>query len=138
VLTRKRCQIQGVQLEWEPASGLPPIPVTPDRMQQVLLNIVLNALDAMPEGGCLRVITASTTQPIGVSISIADSGVGIPNDKLEQIFEPFYSNRPDGLGLGLFISKKIVSEHGGRIQVESEPGKGSIFTLWLPCDSSDQ
>jgi PAS domain S-box-containing protein len=137
VLIRKRCQNQGVQVSWAPAGDLPPIYLTPEHMQQVLLNIVLNALDAMPSGGQLQISTIPTGQPDGASVSVADNGVGIPSDKLEQIFEPFYSSRSDGLGLGLFISKKIVAEHGGHIQVESEPGKGSTFTLWLPYNSHE-
>ena len=119
-------------MEWKPYTRLPSIPMIPERIQQVLLNLVLNAVGAMPDGGSLRVSTAPALQPGGVRIIISDNGVGIQPNRLSRIFEPFYSNRTEGLGLGLFISKKIVDEHNGRIEVESQPGEGTTFTVYLP------
>jgi signal transduction histidine kinase len=132
MLTRKRCQNRGVEVEWQPAASLPAVPMVPDRMQQVCLNLVLNAVDAMPRGGQLRVSTAATGQPPGVHIRFADTGVGIAPDTLSRIFEPFHSTRNEGLGLGLYISKKVVDEHDGRIEVDSHVGEGTTFTIWLP------
>lgn len=132
VLTRKRCQNQSVEVEWSPAEDLPPVPLAPERIQQVLLNLVLNAVEAMDDGGRLRLHTAPTSQPAGVLVSISDNGPGIEAKNLDSIFEPFYSSRPDGLGLGLYISKKIVNEHCGTIEVDSRPGEGATFTVWLP------
>ena len=132
MLTRKRCQNRGVEVEWQPAASLPAVPMVPDRMQQVCLNLVLNAVDAMPRGGQLRVSTAATGQPPGVHIRFADTGVGIAPDTLSRIFEPFHSTRNEGLGLGLYISKKVVDEHDGRIEVDSQVGEGTTFTVWLP------
>ncbi len=133
LLTRKRCQNQSVQVEWVPAKTLPLVSLVPERIQQVLLNIVLNAIEAMDAGGLLRISTQLTSQPEGITISVADSGAGIEPGRLPLVFEPFHSTRPEGMGLGLFISKKIVEEHGGRIEATSKPGKGTNFTVWLPA-----
>jgi signal transduction histidine kinase len=132
VLTRKRCQNRGVEVVWEPQSDLPLIRLAPGRIQQVLLNLVLNAVEAMPEGGLLQVNSIFTSQPEGVRISFADNGVGIDPGRIDQVFEPFFSTRPDGLGLGLYISKKIVEEFEGHIDVESRVGEGATFKVWLP------
>jgi PAS domain S-box-containing protein len=132
-LTRKRCQNQGVEVEWKPAADLPPVPMVPDRMQQVCLNLVLNAIEAMPRGGHLRVSTSATDQPQGVQIRFSDTGVGIAPDTLPHIFEPFHSTRSEGLGLGLYISNKVIDEHGGQIEVDSRAGEGTTFTIWLPA-----
>jgi PAS domain S-box-containing protein len=133
LLTSRRCKDRGVEVEWNPSAGLPPIPLVADRMQQVLLNLVLNAVEAMLEGGLLRVGTTPTDQPEGVRIRFADTGVGIEADRLPRIFEPFHSTRPEGLGLGLYISKRIVDEHQGQIDVESNIGEGTMFAVWLPA-----
>jgi signal transduction histidine kinase len=103
-----------------------------DRMQQVCLNLVLNAIEAMPRGGHLRVSTSATSQPQGVRIRFIDTGVGIAPDALPRIFEPFHSTRHEGLGLGLYISKKVIDEHEGQIEVKSQVGEGTTFTVWLP------
>jgi PAS domain S-box-containing protein len=132
LLTRKRFQTQDVQVEWQPEAGLAPVNLIPERMQQVFLNLLLNALGAMEKGGRLIVSTLSTDQPEGVTITVRDTGVGIEPERLAHIFEPFHSDRPEGLGLGLYISKSIVEEHGGRIEVESVLGEGATFTVWLP------
>ena len=133
MLTRKRCQNQSVEVKWEADSNLPLIPVAADRIQQVLLNLVLNAVEAMPTGGRLEITTSRSEQPDGIRIAFSDNGVGIEPHRLPTIFEPFNSNRTEGLGLGLFISRRIIEEeHDGRIEVESRPGDGTTFTVYLP------
>jgi len=132
LLTKKRCQNRRVEVAWSPEAGLPPVLLVSDRMQQVFLNLVLNAIEAMPGGGQLQVGTALTWQPDGVRVTFADTGVGIEPDRLPRIFEPFHSTRPEGLGLGLYISQQIVNEHGGHIDVDSHAGEGTTFTVWLP------
>jgi len=134
LLTRKRCQNQDIEVEWIPAANLPSISSSKEHLQQVLLNVILNAVDAMPRGGKLHLSTVLTSKPRGVGVVIADSGMGIESERLANIFEPFHSSRPDGLGLGLFISKNIIEEHGGKIEVESRVGEGSKFTVWLPAN----
>jgi signal transduction histidine kinase len=89
----------------------------------------------MEGGGQLDISTTRTSQPEGVRITVADNGIGIEPDRLSRIFEPFNSNRTEGLGLGLFISRRIITEdHGGHIDVESQVGQGSTFTVFLPVD----
>jgi PAS domain S-box-containing protein len=131
-LSRKQCDDSGVKVNWAVATDLPPQVLAADQMEQVLLNLVLNALDAMPKGGRLQVSTSRTSEPVGVSIEFADSGVGIAEDVLPHIFEPFYSTKSKGLGLGLFVTESIVRRHGGHIEVESEVGRGTVFRVWLP------
>jgi len=133
VLSRKQCEERGVDVVWETTTDLPPLLLAPDRMQQVFLNLLLNAIDAMPEGGRLQVRTMRTREPAGVRVAFTDSGAGIPPDVASQIFDPFYSTKPEGLGLGLFISRDIVERHGGRIEADSQAGEGTTFTVWLPA-----
>lgn len=116
---------------------LPPIPVDPGQIQQVLLNLMVNALEAMKPGGTLRVKTRlASDRALGpcVRCQIEDTGIGIPPENIEAIFKPFYTTRTDGTGLGLFISNKLVRRHGGSIRVKSSPGKGSTFTVTLPLN----
>jgi len=128
----KQCQDYGVAVDWAPGTALPPLLLAVDQTEQVFLNLLLNALDAMPEGGRLLVSTRRTSRPLGASIAFTDTGTGIAPDHLAHIFEPFFSTKSDGLGMGLFVTRSIVEEHGGHIEVESQEGKGSTFTVWLP------
>ena len=133
LLVRKKCELHGVDIVWEAEEGLPLIELMPDAMHQVFLNLVLNAIDAMGEGGILRVSMARTDQPLGVSTAIQDSGAGMPAGSQDMAFDPFFSTKPDGLGMGLFVSLGTVQAHGGEILVESREGEGSTFTVWLPA-----
>ena len=106
---------------------------SPQQLHQVFLNLVLNAQSALPEGGTLTV--SSRIRGKGVEISVSDTGVGITKDILPKIFEPFFtSNKVEGTGLGLYITDLIIQEHNGKINVKSEVGKGSTFTVWLPVE----
>jgi len=134
LLSRKQCQNQHVEVRWEAGQDLPAVAAVADRVQQVFLNLVLNAVDAMPGGGELAVRTAHTPDPAGVAVTFADTGTGIPEEQLERLFEPFASTKTEGLGLGLYVSRNIVHEHGGHIQVDSRPGQGTTFTVWLPAE----
>jgi PAS domain S-box-containing protein len=131
-LTRKQCQKRGVEVEWEPDEDLPTIMLMPNRINQVFLNLVLNAVDAMSDGGRLRVSTGRADDPAWVRVTFADTGRGIAPDALPRVFDPFYTTKSEGLGLGLYVSHSIVDAHGGRIDVESQVGKGTSFTVWLP------
>jgi signal transduction histidine kinase/HAMP domain-containing protein len=114
---------------------LPEVMVDRAVMTRVLVNLVENALQAMPEGGRLEVSAHSVSgngRP-GVRISVRDSGIGIPPDILSRIFEPYFSTKSGGTGLGLAIARRAVEEHGGLIDIQSRPGKGTHVTLFLPA-----
>jgi PAS domain S-box-containing protein len=132
-LSRNQCQDHGVEVVCRRSDDLPSLSLVPDRIQQVFLNLILNAIDANPEGGLLEISTTRTNQPDGVRVAFSDSGVGIAPGVLPLIFDPFFSTRHEGLGLGLFISHNIVKQHGGHIEVDSQVGEGTTFTVWLPA-----
>jgi signal transduction histidine kinase len=101
------------------------------QLRQALLNLVRNAADAMSTGGALTVATRRSADG-AVEVSVKDTGAGIPAENLDRIFEPFFSTKDGGTGLGLALTQQIVEEHGGRIEVDSTPGRGTTFTLRLP------
>ncbi|MGH7311714.1 MAG: hybrid sensor histidine kinase/response regulator, partial [Candidatus Rokuibacteriota bacterium] len=110
---------------------VPPVMSSPAELREVLLNLVFNALDAMPEGGRLTVTCRADTD--NASLSVADTGAGIPSDVLPRIFEPFFTTKgPQASGLGLSVSYGIVRRHGGDLAVESRVGRGTVFTVRLP------
>jgi signal transduction histidine kinase len=120
----------GVTVERLIEPGLPPVLADRDQVLQVLLNLVQNALDAMPAGGALRL---SARRAGGeVAFAVADSGHGIAPADLARVFEPYFTTKEGGTGLGLAIAQRIAEEHGGRIEAESEPAAGATFTLRLP------
>jgi signal transduction histidine kinase len=130
------CRERGVTLVLEPAAGLPSCVIDRDQVRQALDNLIANAIDAMPEGGTLTVRTR-TQRENGVDYVVADvvdTGHGIPAEKADRIFDPFYSTKEigHGTGLGLSICKKIMEEHKGTVRVKSVPGEGSTFSLYLP------
>jgi PAS domain S-box-containing protein len=131
-VTARQCTEQQVEVSLAPSADLPEVMMVPHRVQQVFLNLMLNAVEAMPGGGRLRITTTLSQDRAGVEVLFADSGTGIDPDALPHIFDPFYSGKPEGLGLGLFVSRNIVTDHGGRIEVETEMGEGTTFTVWLP------
>ncbi len=131
-LTEKKAREQGVNVSWEPQEDLRQIPGVPDRIQQIFLNLMLNAIDAMPGGGELRIRTEETRSPAGLRVTFSDTGVGIPAESMGKLFDPFFTSKESGIGLGLYITHHIVQEHGGEIVVKSEPGEGSTFRVWLP------
>lgn len=103
----------------------------PDKLKQVFINLITNGLEAMTDGGCLSITTERVFG--GIKVRIGDEGVGIPDEDLKHIFEPFYTTRENGSGLGLSISYKIIDAHEGDISVLSEPGKGTTFIIQLPA-----
>ncbi|MDX2151342.1 MAG: ATP-binding protein [Bryobacteraceae bacterium] len=109
---------------------VPPAPVDRELMERVVFNLVLNACQASPAASAVTVKTRLVDH--GVDIAVIDRGSGIDAKHLESIFNPFFTTKPDGVGLGLAIVAKIIDEHGGKVTVESEPGKGSIFHIFLP------
>ncbi len=122
-----------VELEREIDDDLPPVPANPRHLQQVFLNLLLNAVQAMPEGGTLTV-RAVRDEEGGVRVDVADTGIGIPPEDLDKVFDPFFTTKEPGhgTGLGLAVSFGIVERHGGRITVASEVGEGTTFSVFLP------
>jgi two-component system sensor histidine kinase HydH len=114
------------------ALEIPPFPFDAELMERVFYNLVLNAAQATPNGGTVTVKTRAEGRT--AEIAVIDRGVGIGKAQMKDIFNPFFTTKPEGVGLGLAIVAKIVDEHGGKIAVESEPGKGSIFCVSLPMD----
>jgi PAS domain S-box-containing protein len=122
-----------VETEIDLDPNLPPVYGDSQQLEQVLLNLFFNAIEAMPQGGTLTVRAASKP-PEEVMIAVADTGVGIPSDDIPKIFLPFFTTKARrGMGLGLSICQRIIRAHGGRIEVESRPGQGTSFYLYLPC-----
>jgi two-component system nitrogen regulation sensor histidine kinase NtrY len=119
-----------VTIETHLAQGLPAISADRDLLSHALGNLVANAFEAMPDGGtlCIRTMLAGA----GVAVAIEDSGPGIPEEQRRRLFTPYFTTKRGGTGLGLSIAQSIVADHGGRIEVRTEPGRGTTFTLILP------
>jgi two-component system NtrC family sensor kinase len=132
LLVRHQLELGGIELQQKRALDLPLVPCDPAQIEQVLLALIMNAIDAMPRGGTLWLETQITHDEI--EIAVRDNGAGIAPDVLPQIFEPFVTTKDNGrgVGLGLAISRGIMERHNGRIEVQSELGRGSTFTVTLP------
>lgn len=126
-----------VKIEIETANDLPPVSGDSGQLQQAVIALATNAIDAMPEGGTLKI--SSRNHQRDVYIEVSDTGVGIPQENLSRIFEPFFTTKEigKGTGLGLAVCYGILTEHGGSLDVQSTPGAGTIFTISLPAISSD-
>jgi len=123
-------RMQGVALNWQAEPDLPPVSLDVEMFEKALLNLMLNAEDAMPDGGVLTLQVRA--EPGWVVLDVIDTGAGIPDDVVPTLFRPFMTTKPDGNGLGLATAKKIVLAHGGDIAVQSEVGRGTKFTVRLP------
>jgi signal transduction histidine kinase len=128
---RESLASRGVSVAASLDEALPPVAADEAQLRQALLNLVRNAADAMSAGGELTVATRRSADG-AVEVSVKDTGAGIPAENLDRIFEPFFSTKEGGTGLGLALTQQIVAEHGGRIEVDSTPGHGTTFTLRLP------
>lgn len=134
LLAERQMAKQGIRVETRLSAGLPPLLGDANTLQQVLLNLVTNAWDALEGGGHLRIETSALPGPPStVRLVIADTGRGIDPQVLPRIFDPFFSTKSTGTGLGLSITDGIVREHGGTIDVESSPGDGTRFVLTFPA-----
>ena len=130
-LLQNMIDISGINLQVDIGAGLPPVRVDSNQIQQVLVNLITNAVQALSPGGGLFISTSGAGGT--VRVNIRDTGKGIPGEFLPHIFDPFFSAREEGgTGLGLWVSYGIIKNHGGDIRVESELGKGTDFTVELP------
>ncbi len=129
---------RNIAFAFEPDPSLPRMLVIRDQVKQVLLNLCLNAVEAMTSGGQLRIETGFNAMTGEVMTAIGDSGIGINPTDIPSIFDPFFTKKEGGTGLGLFITYEIIQRHSGRIEVESELGRGSTFRVWLPAVGAAQ
>lgn len=129
-LAQETAKMSGIHISVESSSSLPLVGADPEQMRQVLLNLVINALQAMPNGG--QVVLRAGRRSEHVILQVQDEGGGIDAENLERIFDPFFTTRPEGTGLGLSTAYQIVSQHGGHISVQRNTGKGMTFTVTLP------
>jgi signal transduction histidine kinase len=124
-----------VSIELEGLGQLGPVALHRNTFRRVLLNLVQNAMDAMPQGG--TVTFRGRRQASQFYLDVQDTGTGIPNDQLPLLFTPFHSTKAEGTGLGLHVVQEIIAAHEGRITVASEPGTGAVFTISLPLVEPD-
>jgi len=129
-LLRPEIENRGVAVKTKLSRNLTTTPVDATQLQQVLVNLVKNAMQAMTTSGTLTLQTGETSDDVWVSVS--DTGGGIPQEQINRIFEPFYTTKKKGTGLGLMIVQRIVRAHNGRIELESNAGRGTTFRIWLP------
>jgi two-component system, NtrC family, sensor kinase len=135
-LVQHQLTLANIESHLSLAADLPAVRCDPSQIEQVVLSLVMNAIDAMPRGGTLSIISCRALDSGDAQIQIQDDGVGISSDVLPNLFEPFFTTkeRGHGLGLGLAISRSIIERHLGRIEVSSEPGRGTVFTITLPIN----
>jgi PAS domain S-box-containing protein len=140
-LLRIPMEKKGVRVETDLPAGLPPVSTEPDGLHQILLNLVLNAIQAVPEGGCVAVraclLDGGEAVP-AVRLEIDDSGPGVPEALRERIFDPFFTTRPDGTGLGLAVCARVAASCGGDIRVNEGKMGGACFTVTLPAARGDE
>ena len=144
-LVENQALVKGVSIKFNPGENLPMVVLDLGQFQSVLLNMIINALDATEPGDTINIYTAtglsaSDSGRKGVEITIADTGSGIPPENLDKLFDPFFTTKEvgKGTGLGLSVSLGIVQRHGGTIRVQSEVGKGTRFFVWLPIEGGVQ
>jgi two-component system NtrC family sensor kinase len=136
-LVQHQLDLAGVQLQLDLDPGLPLVQCDAAQIEQVLVALVINAIEAMPQGGNLWLSTTFSSDDHKLHIVVRDDGVGIPADIVPRIFEPFLTTKESGrgVGLGLAISRSILERHSGNIEVQSEAGRGTTFRITLPCEA---
>jgi len=123
---------RGIEINWFATPDLPPVDVDREVFEQALLNLMLNAEQAMPEGGTLSLLGRSEAGPL-VCLDVIDTGCGMSDDELQKVFRPFHTTKKNGTGLGLPTARKIILAHGGAIDMQSELGRGTKVTIRLPA-----
>ncbi len=133
---RSRALAAGVRVEVSIPADLPKVRLDPARFEEALLCLVGNALDAMPKGGALRVTAAPAATGRALALTVEDTGPGIPPAALSRVFEPFFTTKPEGTGLGLAVARKLLEGAGGRLLLESAPGRGTRAVVALPLEEA--
>jgi signal transduction histidine kinase len=138
LLSRHKLELGNVRIESNIQPNMPPVVGNFNQLQQCVINLIFNALDAMPDGGTLIIDGRHNTNKDQVVVSVKDSGHGISPDDLTHIFEPFFTTKKEGYGVGLGLSTVygIIERHNGTISVESQPGEGAAFLLALPVSNA--
>jgi signal transduction histidine kinase len=131
-LTRKQSAFKDIDLSMSLDERVPPLLLDSQQMTQALINLIINAIESTDAGGTIDIRTELGPSQKNVRIYVTDTGAGIPAGLLEQVFEPFFTTKDSGTGLGLAITHGIVVQHGGRIEVASQPNSGTTFTITLP------
>jgi len=136
-LVERQAAEKSIEIQISTSENIQTAFLDPDRVNQVLLNLYLNSLDAMDNSGCLSVGVSGDEQNTELAIKVSDTGYGINREDLAHVFDPYFTTKSTGTGLGLAIAHNIVEAHGGRIAVDSNPGQGTAFTVYLPVTSED-
>jgi signal transduction histidine kinase len=132
----RQLENQGISISKEFTPDLPLVSGDPKQIQQALMNIILNSIQAMTQGGNLRIQTIFQTAEDMVHLIIADTGGGIPAEAIPKIFKPFYSSKAKGAGLGLAVVERIIHQHGGKVSIHSQDGLGTTLDIFLPLSQS--
>ena len=133
-LASNQIKLSGIKIEFQSSENLPRIHGDIQQLEQVFLNLILNAIDASSKGGKIQVMVLPADEPNYLAVKVIDFGAGIPEHILPSIFDPFFTTKikGKGTGLGLSVSQGIITKHGGRIRVSSAEGSGTTFTVTLP------
>jgi len=134
-LLRPEALARGIEITLDVAESLPAMRADPGQLTQALVNLVINAIQAVDRNGRVEVSAALGQEAGLLRVEVRDSGPGVPPDKLATVFEPFYTTKPEGSGLGLWIAQQVVLGHGGAIEVANAPAGGALFSLHLPVDA---
>ena len=137
VLTRKQAAFNDVNLEQSLGENLPVANMDKDQLEQALINLILNAIEVTEPGGKVTISTRFVPESNWIEVEVSDSGKGIPEKDVARIFDPFFTTKESGTGLGLAITHGIIEQHGGTIDVKSQPGQGTRFTIRLPLDNGE-
>ncbi|MCB2146812.1 MAG: PAS domain-containing protein [Deltaproteobacteria bacterium] len=133
-LTQKQAAFKDISVTHDLADNLPPALVDKGQIEQAMINLIINAVEATPAGGKIHITTRPADWKEFIEVSVADTGEGIDESRLNQIFDPFYTTKENGTGLGLAITHGVIEQHGGVITVQSEPGKGTNFVITIPTE----
>jgi len=132
VLTRKQAKFKNIDLGAHLSDSLPSLAIDKDKIQQTIINLTLNAIEATPSGGKIKIFSSFLEELGAIEVKVSDSGEGIKAEDLNKIFDPFFTTKKNGTGLGLAITHGIIEQHGGTITAESAPGKGTQFLVTFP------
>jgi two-component system NtrC family sensor kinase len=133
-LHEMQASVRNIRIEKALDRSLPPVDLDRNKIQQVFSNLILNARDAMPEGGTLSITSRLSRDGEFLEIAFSDTGVGIPRENMPKLFDPFFTTKSFGTGLGLAVSYGIIRQRGGTIEVQSQVGRGAVFTVRIPLE----